>query len=100
MEIINISKDFSRYPGLRFKKTSDHSGEEFREDLLIPALDKGPVSIELDDTVGLGPSFLEEAFGGAVRKGYTLTQVELTLVSKNYKLIQKIWEYIRNASQS
>ena len=101
MKTINISTDFSRYPGLRYKRLGDHSGEEFRDNLLIPALrDEGGVSIELDGTKGYGSSFLEEAFGGAVRQGFKLTEQELNLVSDDDYLKQEIWGYINEASQS
>ena len=34
--VINIGKDFAKVPGLRFKSSSDHSGEEFYERILNP----------------------------------------------------------------
>ena len=52
-----------------------NSGEAFRDDILLPALKRADqkgdlVAVSLDDVVtGLGPSFLEEAFGGLVREG-------------------------------
>lgn len=101
MKTINISKDFSRYPGLRYKRLGEYSGEEFRDNLLIPALEQNSVvSIELDDTRGYGSSFLEEAFGGAVRKGHNLNTQKLHLVSEDNDLKNEIWDYIKNASRS
>jgi hypothetical protein len=61
-----------RYQGPRFKKLGDASGEEFRDSYLLPWLDsladgeKGV--IDFINTAVYSPSFLEESFGGAVRK--------------------------------
>ena len=102
MKTINVPKDFSCFPGLRYKRSTDHSGEEFRDEILIPALNGGDnqVTIELDGTIGYWSSFLEEAFGGAVRKGHVLNQDTLVLVSEDNRLKQKIWNFINNASHS
>lgn len=60
--------EFTRSPGGRHKQRSSHSGEEFRDDVLIPALKRGgKISVVLDGVRGYGSSFLEEAFGGLVR---------------------------------
>ena len=63
--------DFTRYPGPRFKKLGEGSGEEFRDLYLVP-LFKEPsadedILIDLDGTEGYPTSFLEEAFGGLAR---------------------------------
>ncbi|MBV4368166.1 MULTISPECIES: STAS-like domain-containing protein [Erwiniaceae] len=68
MKIIEVKK-FSKYPGPRYKKLGDYSGEEFRDDILAPALKEGDVAVDFDGVYGYGSSFLEEAFGGLVRKG-------------------------------
>jgi hypothetical protein len=69
MKVINIAKEFSAYPVGRFYTDGPDSGERFREELLMPALEEFPqVQIEIGGTEGYGSSFLEEAFGGAVRK--------------------------------
>lgn len=68
MTTLSVARQFSTYPGGRFKRISEFSGEEFRERLLEPALKSGePVVVELDGVVGYGSSFLEEVFGGIVR---------------------------------
>lgn len=71
--VIAIAKDFSTYPGGRFRKDGDFSGEAFRDDLLIPSLKqaenaKDTVVVVLDGTFGYAASFLDEAFGGLVRE--------------------------------
>lgn len=103
MNIINVAKDFSRYPTGRFMKNGKTSGEEFREKLLIPSLQSFElVQIELDGTIGYGSSFLEEAFGGLVRKlnlDSNQLKKRLNLVSDDSSLIQEINEYIDEASK-
>jgi STAS-like domain of unknown function (DUF4325) len=66
--------DYASSPGGRFIADGDFSGEWFRDQILVPALlaakDKSEkLEVELDGTSGYGSSFLEEAFGGLVRKG-------------------------------
>lgn len=69
MITVNIAKDFTRYPTGRLKKNGATSGEAFREQFLEEPLSKGEkVQVEFDGTIGYGSSFLEEAFGGLVRK--------------------------------
>lgn len=66
--MIDIGNDFSRYPGGRYRRNGRYSGEEFRDELLKPALREAEsVVVVLDNTIGYGSSFLEEAFGGLVR---------------------------------
>ena len=66
---IDVAKDFGRFPAGRYRTDGRYSGERFREDFLVPALRKmGTVTIEMDGAAGYGPSFIEEAFGGLVRK--------------------------------
>ena len=68
----NFSKEFSKNPGLRFRKLSNFSGEEFREDVLETFFqDNKQILINIDDIESaLGASFLSEAFGNiAVKYG-------------------------------
>ena len=70
---IEIAKQFSRYPGGRYRRDGAHSGEAFREDVLLPALKEAVKSgtrlvVVLDGTEGYPSSFLEEAFGGLIRE--------------------------------
>ena len=80
MKTINISRDFSKFPGGRYKSIGKGSGEEFRERFLIPALERGePLVIDMDGTEGYPPSFLEEAFGGLVRLGFSENKIWKTI---------------------
>lgn len=68
-------KDFSKYPGPRYIRLGDFSGEEFRDNILIPALQIDNVSVDFGGVYGYGSSFLEEAFGGLVRKGVSKEKI-------------------------
>ena len=78
------------------------SGEVFRKKLLEPALGHlgEKVRVLLDTTIGYGSSFLEEAFGGLVRKagfesGDLLKRLELVTTDESLKL--EVAEYINDA---
>ncbi len=98
-EIINIQRDFSRYPAGRYKDDGPYNGEKFREDFLVPALRNSTIQVdlELDGVRGYNSSFLDEAFGGLVREhGFTADELlqRLNLISKDSSLIREIREYI------
>ena len=66
---VNVAKQFTKLPGLRYIRLGKFSGEEFRQTFLIEPLRQGKtVIVELDGVRGYGSSFLEEAFGGTVRE--------------------------------
>jgi hypothetical protein len=72
-KLISIAKDFSRYPAGRTRRDGEFSAERFREDVLVPALEKAraegnQVRVVLDGVYGYSSSFLEETFGGLVRR--------------------------------
>lgn len=72
MNTIRIA-DYEPSPGGRFVTDGDYSGEWFRETVLVPALrsalaESQPLVVIIDDTSGYGSSFLEEAFGGLIRR--------------------------------
>src|SRR3546814_6544652 len=72
--MINVGRDFARLPIGRYRRDSKTSGEAFREDVLVPALNRAAdevVVVDLSEALGYGSSFLDEAFGGLVRdRGY------------------------------
>ena len=76
-KVLIIAREFTRYPGPRHKEDGPKSGEEFRENVLVPRLAEAEragdrVVVVLDGARGYTASFLEEAFGGLVRlKGFT-----------------------------
>lgn len=105
---IEIAREFSPYPGGRYAKDGTFSGEEFRERVLLPAIQSVPdefdrIIVVFDGAAGYPSSFLEEAFGGLVRKhGYTTGQLSRILRLKatdphfeTYRLLAE--QYMREA---
>ncbi len=93
-------KDFSKFPGPRFSELGDFSGEDFRDNHLIPALEKDDVEVNLDGVFGYGSSFLEEAFGGLVRKKVDTRRVlnlKENLVCNDKSIISEVKFYIDEA---
>ncbi len=101
---IDIGLDFSKVPAGRHPEDGDFSGETFREQLLKPALEKyDRVEVVLDNTEGFGSSFLEEAFGGLVRLGFSKSfLLEHLIIIANHAAAQryrkKILGYIEAAA--
>lgn len=100
--VINVGRQFSRFPAGRFRADGPWSGERFRDEVLAPALKGGTrVIVELDDTLGYGSSFLEEAFGGLVRTG-VISSEELTrrieLSTEDESLRLEILNYVEGAN--
>ena len=67
-------RDFTHTPGPRMRQDGPHSGEEFRDMHLLPkfieAVEEGVcLNVILEETKGYASSFLEEVFGGLIRKG-------------------------------
>ena len=101
-QMISITKDFSEAPSGRYKTDGPSSGERFRDDILIPALQKNVnLEVNLDVTLGYGSSFLEEAFGGLIRAGFKLSDLrtKLKIVSKPAIYQERVWRYIEEASK-
>jgi hypothetical protein len=69
----SIAKDFTIYPGPRYKIQGEDSGQKFFEDILDSLMrnaiqEKFTLEINLDGTAGYASSFLDEAFGNLVMK--------------------------------
>ncbi|MBV8603222.1 MAG: STAS-like domain-containing protein [Pelomonas sp.] len=98
---ISIAKDFSPFPAGRYVTDGPFPGEAFRDQVLLPALrEHGDVTVDLDGTNGYGSSFLEEAFGGLVRKGgYSPADLKIRLHIKSQRQSYevRIWNYIADA---
>ncbi len=81
------------FPGHRYKSEGKGSGEEFREDYLIPAFDKAlkkgeKLYVYMDGAeFGYTTSFLDEAFGGLARvrgKDLVISNLEVVCSSEPY----------------
>lgn len=99
---VNVTEQFSEYPAGRYRQDGKFSGEVFRDDLLVPLLGANDaVNIDLDGAMGYGSSFLEEAFGGLVRKHQlspaTLRKKLMFKSDDEPGLIDEIWTYIDHA---
>ncbi len=104
--ILSIAESFSGTPGPRFRWEGTFSGEQFREEVLEPEVRKAITSnttlvVVLDKTAGLGTSFLEESFGGLIRKNnysYGELQKHIDFVSVELPyLIDLINNYLKDA---
>jgi hypothetical protein len=102
--ILNLVKEFPRfkYPGHRSRAQSENSGEEFRDDILIPFIKNNRdhnIIINFEGAVGFPPSFLEEAFGGCVIKGIDeITQVKVIGIDEIEE--ERIKRYIDKAIET
>lgn len=98
VKMIDVGKQFAVLPGGR---KGERGGERFRVDILVPALkESDQVEVDLDGTLGLGSSFLDEAFGGLVREhGYTASQLKKRLKIKFSiaSYVDDCWGYINKA---
>lgn len=103
---INIADEYTKTPGARYIADGKFSGEDFRNNILEPKYKeclekKEKLTIDFDGGYGYGTSFLEESFGGLVRKGYSSEELlnNLILISNEEpELINKVKKYIREAN--
>jgi hypothetical protein len=60
--------DYTKFPSVRYKADGPSSGEQFRDDHIVPALNLHyQIIIDLNGVPGYPTSWIEEAFGGLVR---------------------------------
>jgi len=100
---ISIRNNFSENPSGRYRTDGPNSGERFRDECLLPALNgNDSVSVDLDSVFGFGSSFLEEAFGGLIRKGLKASELHKKLEIKSSTAAiyaRKAWNYIDEESK-
>lgn len=103
---IDIANDFSPVPSGRFLTDGPDSGERFREDFLRPAIaDSGRIIIKIDGTAGYHSSFLEEAFGGAVRLHYItakdfLARLDIQYEDSEFEMYKEMIEFFIDDAKS
>lgn len=110
--IINIARDYTETPGGRNISDGNFSGEDFRDNFLIPKVCElidtdEKIEINLDGGYGYGSSFLEEAFGGLIRKlvlkNISVNKIKAFINRFHIKsdeepaLISQIFEYMERA---
>lgn len=94
---ISVASDFSPFPAGRYRADGPFPGEVFRDEKLIPALQvNDEVIVDLDGANGYGSSFLEEAFGGLVRSGFSESDLRrrLKIESSRQSYTSRVWKYI------
>ena len=104
-EIILHVRDFTLYPGPRLKEDGNYSGEEFRDEYLLPKYreaveNKVCLHVILEGTKGYASSFLEEAFGGLVRNGQKKNELKKHLKvcsSDRPWYVEEVYSYIDGA---
>lgn len=100
---IKIATDFTDTPLGRYPSDGPFSGQRFRDEFLAPALRANDeVIVDIDNAEGYGSGFLEEAFGGLIRIGFTLHDIQkkLKFIFTDRGLIyshQSIWDFIYDA---
>jgi hypothetical protein len=100
---INVATAFHARP---FGRNADHdpdaNGEKFREEHLVPALREGQkVTVDFSGTGAVAPSFIEEAFGGLIDRGFSFDFLTTHLVIRfpnNPGRETLAWEKIRVAA--
>ena len=110
MHIINVVRDFSptsygRYARELQPNEENVTGERFRDEFLIPALNQfDKVHVELTGYNRYGPSFIDEAFGGLISvKHFTLEDIHNRLTYSHDLLpsiVELITRRIEHAAQS
>jgi hypothetical protein len=103
--IINVARDFHPRPRGRDDRdqVGPFHGVAFRSHhLRQPLLEGQEVTVDFDGTEALGPSFLEEAFGGLVRDEHIAADALRRLLHIKSALDpsreDQVWRYIENAA--
>jgi len=98
----NFAQEYSEYPGGRFIRLGDFSGEDFREKVLRRVFeDNDKIVIDASEIkTSFTPSFLDEAFG-ALAKEFGLEKFNKTVdlfSNTNPKLKEKMMYYVERAT--
>lgn len=82
MPTLKVS-DLTTTPGGRYAACGPYSGEWFRDEYLIPCLERygDQFILDLDGVMGYALSWLEEVFGGAVRRGVNVEHLETVVAN-------------------
>jgi hypothetical protein len=84
---LRVWEEFSSTPGPRYPNEGKFCGQDFREKVLLPALQAAinnnyTLVVDLDQTAGYGTSFLEESFGGLIRNN----QLKIDDINKHLRI--------------
>lgn len=103
--VINIATDFTKTPGARYYSDGPYSGQQFREEKLKEYFkdpdDERVVTVDLDGVKGYAPSFLEESFGGLVRRyGRDRVKRKIKIITSKFHFFKaKAEQYIEDAKE-
>lgn len=106
---ISIAKDFSIYPGARYRTDGNFSGQQFYEEILKPKLkqvwdkDNQLLFIDLDGTFKYASSFISEIFLRTVKDFKDKDKIKKKMEFKSEDaplLINAIWQIIDEAEAS
>jgi hypothetical protein len=96
-----VAREYTRFPGGRRRQNGDHSGEEFRETVVIPLLDKYDlITFDLTGSAGYSSGFLDEAFGeiGSIL-GMAEAKRRIKIVaSDDPDAVETAWQRIEDAA--
>lgn len=104
---IRIAKDYSEIPGARYIEDGLYSGEDFRDNYLEQRYLKclkaeRKLVIDFDGGYGYNVGFLEEVFGGLIRKGYRALDLINNIVfisEEEPKIIEDITNFMLEEDQ-
>jgi len=102
---IKITRDYTDAPGDRYRTNGPCSGEEFREEYLLPALQKyEKIIIDLSGIYGMSSGFGSEAFEMLIEKdgfSYAELQRRLKIIAddNNAEDIDMLWSYMHRAEE-
>jgi len=100
-----IAKDYTDAPGGRFIDDGEKSGEDFRENVLKPLIQRlvkdEKIHIVFDGAYGYATSFLEEAFGGLARELGSDKTLSLFYFESNDEpeIIDRVVQYIKEVKK-
>lgn len=103
-----IAKEYTDLPGGRYIYMGPHSGEDFRDSVLVNLINEciknnEQLILDFDGAYGYPPSFIEEAFGGLVRNhnfSYNTLKNILSLISIDDKdLPNEVLKAIKDADK-
>jgi hypothetical protein len=85
----------SPWLGGRYRRQGKFSGEEFRDDHVVPALLRGDVEVDLDGIEGPSPGFLDEALGAGLVEaiGAELASHVTVVGVQNAHLVKMVMEW-------
>lgn len=104
---LKVAEDYSDTPGARYISDGPSSGEDFRDNVLEPKYlaclsDNRKLIIDLDGGYGYSTGFLEETFGGLIRKGYhcnDLLEHMVFIYNEEPDIIEEIITYMKEEEE-